>query len=163
MTTIEAVYTVGVYGFTEDRFVRALKDAGVDLVVDVRQRRGVRGSTYAFANATRLDSALTASGIAVQPWKDMAPTPALRERQKQADRESNTLKSSRVGLAPAFAAGYTEEVLNAADSDELLQRLNGFGRPALLCVEKSAGACHRSLLARWLAHAADVDVIHLEP
>jgi hypothetical protein len=38
------VVTIGVYGFTVDRFLTALREAGVDALLDVRQRRGVRGS-----------------------------------------------------------------------------------------------------------------------
>jgi hypothetical protein len=37
------VETIGVYGFTADSLVEALHDARVGLVVDVHQRRGVRG------------------------------------------------------------------------------------------------------------------------
>lgn len=39
--------TVGVYGFTAERFLTALEQAKVDVLLDVRQRRGVRGSEYA--------------------------------------------------------------------------------------------------------------------
>ena len=43
--------TIGVYGFDRESFLAALADARVDLLLDVRQRRGVRGSEYAWANA----------------------------------------------------------------------------------------------------------------
>jgi uncharacterized protein (DUF488 family) len=35
--------TIGVYGFTAESFRQRLQDAGVRLLLDVRQRRGVRG------------------------------------------------------------------------------------------------------------------------
>jgi hypothetical protein len=35
--------TIGVYGWTRDRFLDALHDADGGLVVDVRQQRGARG------------------------------------------------------------------------------------------------------------------------
>jgi hypothetical protein len=47
------VATIGVYGWTLDGFLEALLGADVALVVDVRQRRGVRGREYAWANARR--------------------------------------------------------------------------------------------------------------
>jgi hypothetical protein len=39
-----AVVTIGVYGWALDTFLAALRSANVGLVLDVRQRRGVRGS-----------------------------------------------------------------------------------------------------------------------
>jgi hypothetical protein len=39
--------TIGVYGFTAEEFLRTLRKADVRLVLDVRQRRGVRGPQYA--------------------------------------------------------------------------------------------------------------------
>ena len=50
------VATIGVYGFDADSFLAALRDAGVTLLLDVRQRRGVRGPQYAWANSKRLAS-----------------------------------------------------------------------------------------------------------
>jgi hypothetical protein len=41
---VKAVATIGVYGWTLEDWLAALHKAGVVLVVDVRQRRGVRGS-----------------------------------------------------------------------------------------------------------------------
>ena len=52
--TMRAVATIGVYGWTLDRFLAALDEADVRLLLDVRQRRGVRGAEYAWANAQRL-------------------------------------------------------------------------------------------------------------
>ena len=48
--TLERVVTIGAYGFSADRFFAALREAGVDTFLDIRQRRGVRGAEYAFAN-----------------------------------------------------------------------------------------------------------------
>ncbi len=56
--------TIGVSGFDRESFLGALGNAEVDLLLDVRQRRGVRGSEYAWANAKRLQAALAEAGIA---------------------------------------------------------------------------------------------------
>lgn len=45
------VATIGVYGFTAESFLRQLHEAGVTKLIDVRQRRGVRGAEYAWANS----------------------------------------------------------------------------------------------------------------
>ena len=55
------IATIGVYRFNGESFVAALDEAGVTVVVDVRQRRGVRGTEYAWANALRLQSSLGAA------------------------------------------------------------------------------------------------------
>ena len=56
------IVTVGVYGFTLGTFLTALDEARVDCVFDVRQRRGVRGAAYAWANAQRLQLELAHMG-----------------------------------------------------------------------------------------------------
>lgn len=43
--------TIGVYGFDSASFLARLTAAEVSVVIDVRQRRGVRGPDYAWANA----------------------------------------------------------------------------------------------------------------
>lgn len=63
---VRAIATIGVYDWTFDAWLDALRTAGVQLVVDVRQRRGVRGSVYAWANAQRLQAALAEAGISYE-------------------------------------------------------------------------------------------------
>jgi hypothetical protein len=38
------VATIGVYSFTGEAFLARLREAGIVMLLDVRQRRGVRGS-----------------------------------------------------------------------------------------------------------------------
>jgi hypothetical protein len=45
------IVTIGVYGWVEEDFFRALVDVRVDLFCDLRARRGVRGSTCACRRA----------------------------------------------------------------------------------------------------------------
>lgn len=56
--------TIGVYEFEVAAFLDALAAANVGLLIDVRQRRGVRGPDYAWANSLRLQAALARAGIA---------------------------------------------------------------------------------------------------
>ncbi len=67
------IMTIGVYGFTADAFLATLRGAGVALLVDLRQRRGVRGRDYAWANAARLQRALAAADIGYLHVKALAP------------------------------------------------------------------------------------------
>src|SRR5687767_13973296 len=77
--------TIGVYGFTLDEFLRALREADVRLVLDIRQRRGVRGAQYAWANAKRLQAALADAGIEYGHRVELAPTTELRQLQYRED------------------------------------------------------------------------------
>jgi uncharacterized protein (DUF488 family) len=157
-----AIATIGVYGFDRDAFLEALGDAGIDLVLDVRQRRGVRGSEYAWANAQRLQAALAEAGIRYSHLKELAPTTELRERQYEEDARRGEGKRSRTVLSPAYASGYTEQILDPADLDEVV-RWVGSSHAALLCVERDPEACHRSLIAARLQRGWGFEVEHLYP
>ena len=80
----------------------ALRRAGVGLVLDVRQRRGVRGSEYAWANSKRLQAALRDAGIDYEHHKELAPTTELRQLQYAEDARTGVGKRSRVELAPDY-------------------------------------------------------------
>jgi len=92
--------TIGVYGFTADTFLRALREADVRLVLDVRQRRGVRGSEYSWANSARLQTALAEAGIDYEHHKELAPTTELSQLQYREDDRLGVGKRSRAELAP---------------------------------------------------------------
>jgi uncharacterized protein (DUF488 family) len=155
------VATIGVYGWTLETFLDALREAEVELVVDVRQRRGVRGHEYAWANAHRLQTALADAGIGYSHHKELAPTTELREVQYHEDDLHGVGKRSRVELAPRFRERYLREILAPVDLGPLLAELPAVS--ALLCVERDPEACHRSLVAERLAEVDDVAVVHLLP
>ena len=157
------IATIGVYRFTAERFIQALRDADVHLLVDVRQRRGVRGSQYAWANARRLQALLAEAGIAYVHRKELAPTTELRQLQYREDDRLGVGKRSRQLLAPEYAERYTHEILDPVDLDGLLAELPAEGLAALLCVECDAAACHRSLIAARLASEHGFRVTDLVP
>lgn len=156
------VATIGVYGFDRDSFLAALLGAGIDLVLDVRQRRGVRGSEYAWANARRLQAALAEAGIRYSHLKELAPTTELRELQYREDARRGEGKRSRTVLSPGYAQGYTEQILDPADLGPIVSWI-GTSSAALLCVERDPEACHRSLVAARLQSEWGFEVEHLRP
>jgi len=155
--------TIGVYGFSAETFLAALRDAGVQLLIDVRQRRGVRGREYAWANSQRLQAALAEAGIEYRHAKELAPTTELRHLQYAADAREGVGKRSRVALAPEYVERYTDEILNPVDLEAFAEDLPADGVTALLCVEADAEACHRSLIAQRMADENGVRVVHLSP
>jgi uncharacterized protein (DUF488 family) len=157
------IATIGVYEFDGPSFVRALDDAGVTQVIDVRQRRGVRGAQYAWANARRLQDRLATARIGYEHHPELAPDTAMRQLQYQEDAKRGVGKRSRERLAPEYVRAYTEEILDLVPLEPLVRRLPVHGMAALLCVEAAAEACHRSLVAQRLAQRFGFEVIDIEP
>ena len=157
------VATVGVYEATLESFLAALRSENVTQVLDVRQRRGVRGSEYAWANAQRLEAALAAAGIEYRHHKELAPTTELRHIQYAEDERQGVGKRSRTVLAPAYAERYVREILDEVDLEPIVAALPAGGIAALLCVERDPEACHRSLIAARLADEHGFRVIHIRP
>ena len=143
--------------------MRALRGADVRVLIDVRQRRGVRGSEYAWANAARLQAALEAAGIEYVHVKELAPTTELRQLQYAEDASAGVGKRSRAQLAQAYVDRYTREILDAAGVDAVVDALPAEGSAALFCVERDPEACHRSLIAERLAAEHGLEATHLRP
>ena len=157
------IATIGVYEFDAGSFIETLDDANVSQLIDIRQRRGVRGSQYAWANAQRLQRLLADAGIGYEYHPELAPDTELRHLQYAEDDRQGVGKRSRVELAPEYIRRYTEEILDLVPLEPLVRRLPVHGLGALLCVEATAKACHRSLVAARLAERFEFEVVHLEP
>jgi uncharacterized protein (DUF488 family) len=155
--------TIGIYGFDGDSFLQRLREANVRLLLDVRQRRGVRGPEYAWANSLRLQAALAQAGIAYEHHLELAPTTELRQLQYAEDDRQGVGKRSRRELASEYIRRYTTEVLDSADLTPIVSALPSRGTAALLCVERDPEACHRSLIAQRMIEQHAVTIEHLRP
>lgn len=160
---MHSMVTIGVYGFDRESFLQRLQRAGVCLLLDVRQRRGVRGREYAWANALRLQAALAQAQIAYAHRHELAPTTALRQLQYAEDARQGVGKRSRRELAVEYTRRYTADILDRADLAAIVAALPSHGRAALLCVERDPEACHRSLIARRLSEQFHVTIEHVVP
>lgn len=145
-------YTIGVYGSTEKEYFHKLIDNEIDVFCDIRQRRGVRGSKYAFVNSKRLQKRLNYEGIEYCYIKDLAPTQKIRELQKAEDIKKSVLKKNRNELGDLFVTVYKDKVLSTFDFDIFLKQLNSKKAKniALFCVEERHLACHRSIVSDQL-------------
>jgi len=158
--------TIGAYGFSEAAFFQTLQRAGVDTFCDLRWRRGVRGAEYAFVNSARLQKRLAELGIRYLHFRDLAPSPAVRQAQFEADKKQGIAKRKRSVLGESFIAAYRQERLSAFDSRKFIEELGTEAqRVALFCVEREPAACHRSLLAARLQHdlGEQCEVSNLKP
>ena len=160
---MRALATVGVYEYDLSSFLAALRNAHVGVLADVRQRRGVRGREYAWANSQRLQAALAEAGIEYRHLPELAPTTELRHLQYAADAKEGVGKRSRAVLSPEYAERYAREILDAADLGAIAASLPDDAVVALMCVEADPEACHRSLVAERLAAATGSELIHLRP
>ena len=160
---MRTVATIGVYGWTAQMFLDRLRQADVGLLVDVRQRRGVRGSEYAWANSARLKATLAEAAVAYRHHKELAPTTELRRLQYREDDRQGVGKRSRTHLAREYRERYVGEILNRADLDAVVAELPTDRATALMCVERDPEACHRSLIAERLEAEYGLEVIHLRP
>lgn len=156
------IATIGVYEFDGTSFIRALDEEGVTQVIDIRQRRGVRGSDYAWANAQRLQKRLADARIGYEYHPELAPDTEMRHLQYREDAKQGVGKRSRERLSGEYIRVYTKEILDLVPLEPLVNRLPVQGIGALLCVEATASACHRSLVAGRLAERFGFEVINIE-
>lgn len=147
---IEIIHTIGGYGHSKEGFFKRLKENGVDILVDIRQRRGMRGKLYSFLNSNALQTELSKQGIAYIHIKKLAPTNEVRKAQKESDRKSAESKRSRAELSNVFKEEYQERILANSDVNEVIQEIQSYRHPCFFCVEGPAKACHRSLVTEWI-------------
>lgn len=170
------IYTIGVYGCTEAAFFAALAEHEIDLFIDIRARRGMRGARYKFVNSRYLQGRLQAMGIGYAHLKELAPTPEIRALQDEADRQDKlALRSDRQTLCKAYIHEYKRDILRvykrlperkfyAQAAIARAQTLAEFpagtlaSRPALFCVEREPRACHRSLVAAEMQRQLNVEI-----
>lgn len=152
---------MGVYQSSFDDFLDKLTRRRVAMVIDVRQRRGVRGREYAWANSLRLQAALEQAGIEYRHVPELAPTTELRQLQYREDDRLKVGKRMRVELAEEYRRRYLHEVLDQVDLRAFLESLPDDATSALLCVEQDARACHRSLIAGRLQAEYGVAIVNL--
>lgn len=160
---VRRIATVGVYEFDATSFVEALDEANVTQILDIRQRRGVRGPQYAWANARRLQALLSEARIGYVYHPELAPDTELRQLQYREDDRLGVGKRSREVLAPEYIRRYTEEILDLVPLSPVVRQLPVHGIGALMWVEATARACHRSLVAARMAEQYGFEVVHIEP
>lgn len=141
-------FTIGVYNSTEQEYFKKLTDSNIDTFCDIRQRRGVRGSQYAFVNSNRLQQKLSDLDIQYVHVIDLAPTSEIRDLQKEVDDQKGELKRDRNKLGHVFTLAYKDKILSKFDFDSFIDRLHeeGANRVVLFCVEEKPEACHRSIV-----------------
>ena len=146
--SLPAIYTIGVYGSSEDEFFQKLLSNRIDSFCDIRRRRAVRGSEYAFANSQRLQTRLDNLSIQYFYEPGLAPTKEIMDLQKKFDEKNKIQRRKREELSEVFKNAYVNKILSHFDVEQFMEKLerSQSQRIVFFCVERSANACHRSLV-----------------
>ncbi len=136
------IFTIGYEGVTQAEFLLALKQAGVERVIDIR---AVPNSRRPGFSKTPLRNALAEEGIDYVHLRALG-TPA---EGRTAARAGRTEDLERI------YAGQLELPEAIAEAAQMLDL--ALEKPsALLCYERDPGGCHRTLLLRAAASEAEV-------
>jgi uncharacterized protein (DUF488 family) len=147
---MHAVTTIGYEGTTVERFLEALRQAGTELLVDVR---AVASSRRPGFSKTRLAAHLAEAGIAYLHLRGLG-TPAEGRA------------AARAGRYDVLRTVYLEHLATPGAHAELavLADVVGTGRRVcLMCFEAEPVHCHRSLVATALGSLLPIQVTHLAP
>lgn len=144
--TAPTIWTIGYEQATLESVIVALKGAGVEVLADVRALPLSRRPGF---SKTALAGALAQAGIAYQHFKALG-TPADGRAAARAHDHAALVRiyAGQLELPEAIAAGAQLHAL------ALEQRV------ALLCYERAAPECHRTLLRQaMLPEFAAVDLV----
>lgn len=143
------IFTIGYEGTTPDRLVAALRQAGVQKLVDVRALANSRRPGFA---KRALSAALAEAGIGYEHLRALG-TPA---EGRAAVREGRPAAMRRIFAA--HLAGTEAQAALAGLTDTARHE-----RVCLLCLEADPAQCHRTLVAEAVAAGAGATVSHLHP
>jgi uncharacterized protein (DUF488 family) len=143
------VATVGYQGATVPSFLQALREAGIELLVDVRAVASSRRPGFA---KSALAANLEGAGIDYLHLRDLG-TPAPGRAAARAGRHAEMRRIYGTHLKTPAAHAALDALADIVRSR----------RACLLCFEADATHCHRSLVADALAGLVPVRVTHLAP
>lgn len=147
---MKTLATIGYENATVPRFLETLKEAGVDLLVDVRAVASSRKPGYA---KSKLAENVGSVGIEYLHLRGLG-TPADGRAAARAGRHEEMHAIFREHL----------ETSEAQDDLERLAELVRAGRHVcLLCLEADPAHCHRTLVAQALQELVPVKVQDLMP
>jgi uncharacterized protein (DUF488 family) len=145
------IYTLGYQGLSSTIYVQGLINAGVGLVVDVREHAWSQRPAFVKAN---LRNTLAAAGIDYCHVKEAGNPSKNRKSAKTATECLTRYRSYLRGNTRCL-----DQLLS------IIQEATEMGRPACLtCYERDSQECHRSVLLEELTMLAPTLLsIHLQP
>lgn len=143
------IYTIGYQGSSPEEFVTCLLENRVSLLIDVRDRTASRKAGFSKA---RLAARLMDSSIAYEHWKDLGTPKPIRDLLRKAKDWD------------AYSDAYLQRLDDRPDLVAALAERTAGEAACLMCFERDALSCHRSLVAQRMQDRGYVDeVVHLAP
>jgi uncharacterized protein (DUF488 family) len=140
------VYTVGYEGLALEEFLQRLRDARLQIVVDVRELPLSRKRGF---SKTALRAALAAAGLAYLHVRSLGcPKPIRDKYRENRDWDAYTAAFMKYLREQSAAVGEVAAVCSSSPT-------------ALLCYEADASRCHRTYVARAAAAIAGGGVLHI--
>jgi uncharacterized protein (DUF488 family) len=144
------VGTIGYQASTVESFLAALREAGIELVVDVR---AVASSRRPGFSKSRLAANLAEAGIGYVHLRGLG-TPAKGRAAARAGKFAELRRIYQRHLATLEAQ---------AELAELSDLVGSGRRVCLLCFEHDPAHCHRTMVAAALGEQLPIRVEHLSP
>lgn len=141
------IWTIGYERATQASLIGALMDATIEVLVDIRYLPLSRRPGF---SKSGLKAAAEEAGFGYRHFKQLGTPPAGREAARRGD---------RAGLQRSYAGQL--ELPEAMAQMAELRAIAEEKRAALLCFEREAADCHRSML--YDALFADFRRVDLEP
>jgi uncharacterized protein (DUF488 family) len=142
--------TIGYQGATPDGFLRALKEARIELLVDIR---AVASSRRPGFSKTKLSANVGEAGIDYLHFRALG-TPADGRAAARAGKHPEMRKIFLAHMATTDA----QDAL-----DDLTEIVRSGRRVCLLCFEADPLHCHRNIVADMVAKKLGVEITHLMP
>lgn len=147
---MHSLATIGYEATTIPCLLAALKEDGVELLVDVRAVASSRRPGFA---KTKLAANLAGAGIDYVHLRGLG-TPAEGRAAARAGRHDELREIYQAHLATPGAQDELETLAELVRSGKRL---------CLLCLEEDPRHCHRSMIAAALAERLPLEVTHLAP
>lgn len=138
-----ALFTFGYEGLTIDAFINRLKEAQVEVIVDVRELPLSRKKGF---SKTAFRAALAGAGIAYEHRPALGCPRPVRDRYKTD------------GDWAAYTRGFLAYLIQEKGEVAELARLARSSAACLVCFEADFDRCHRTYVAR-AAHAAGAPAV----
>ncbi|SIT79653.1 DUF488 domain-containing protein [Edaphobacillus lindanitolerans] len=145
------LYTIGHSTHTEDQFIKLLKDAGVELLADVRAFPGSR--KFPWFHTDRMKEWLPENGIGY------VHIPELGGRRRKSRDVPDGCNAGWNNRSLHNYADYTLEPGFSEGLRKLSENADGI-RAAICCSERHPARCHRLLISNWVSMHG-MRVIHI--
>ena len=140
--------TIGYEQETQPAVIQRLKDAGVEVLIDVR---AVASSRRAGFSKTLLAASLNEAGIGYVHLRQLGTPKAGRDFA----RKGKIAEMHRIFEAHMAEPGAQVELAKATEI------VRGDKKVALLCYEADAAGCHRTILANRISEALGCEIENL--